>query len=259
MRFLILGCGWIGEALAETLVQQGHHVYATTTHSEKYQRLLAVGISAILANFDEEVDLAHFPKEVDFILNSIPAVKRLEQPLLEARFASVRKVVASIAYRKQLFLSSIGVYPDIDGRYTERSALGADAHKLRFAESCMLALPNTIVYRLGGLFGEQRIFAKYFQDKVCHTGAQLANFIHRDDVLTLIVLGFDQNLSSSCYNLVAPEHPTKRDVILASAAKYDFRLPRAFEDQDNFKKFVSGDKIRQELNYMFQYPSPLDF
>lgn len=115
MRYLILGCGWVGEALAKTLLQQGHQVYASTTNSEKYQRLIALGISAILANFDEDVDPAGFPCEVDFVLNSIPAVKRLEQPLLEHRFASVKDVLMNVTYRKQIFLSSIGVYPDLDG------------------------------------------------------------------------------------------------------------------------------------------------
>ncbi|KGE15901.1 NAD-dependent epimerase/dehydratase family protein [Sphingobacterium deserti] len=259
MRYLILGCGWVGEALAKTLLQKGHQVYASTTDSEKYQRLQALGISAILADFDREVDLASFPGEVDFVLNSIPAVKRLEQPLLEARFASLKEVLKHLTYRKQIFLSSIGVYPDVDGDFTESSALDAKAYKLYAAEECMLTLANTVVYRLGGLFGDQRIFAKYFQDKVCHTGAQLANFIHQDDVLNLIVLGFEQNLSSSCYNLVAPAHPTKREVVLASAAKYGFKPPSAFEDREKFKKQVIGDKILQELHYVFKYPSPLDF
>lgn len=259
LRILILGCGWIGEALADRLMLEGHEVYATTTNLEKYQRLQAAGIFAIMANFDEPVDQSDFPSHIDFVLNSIPAVKRLDYPLLTARFEAARTLLKQLAYRKHIFLSSVGVYPDRDGEFTEETILDERDNKLLAAEVCMQALPNTIVYRLGGLFGGQRIFAKYFQDKVCTTGAQCTNFVHQTDVLNLIQLGFQKQLSASCYNLVTPESSSKREAILASAAKYGFRPPAAFDDQECFQKHVSGDKIRQALDYTFVYPSPLDF
>jgi len=254
-----LGCGWIGEALANRLISEGHEVYATTTNPEKYQRLQAAGIFAIMANFDEPIDHADLPSHIDFVLNSLPAVKRLDWPVLTARFDAARALLKQLTYRKHIFLSSVGVYPDMDGDFTEETILDVRDNKLLAAEVCMQELPHTIVYRLGGLFGGQRIFAKYFQDKVCTTGAQCTNFIHQTDVLNLIQLGFLNQLSGNCYNLVTPESSSKKEVILASAAKYGFRPPVAFDDQECFQKHVSGHKIRQALGYTFVYPSPLDF
>ncbi|GHE23232.1 NAD(P)-dependent oxidoreductase [Sphingobacterium griseoflavum] len=254
-----MGCGWIGEAFAAKLLREGHEIYATTTDSEKYQRLQAAGIFAIKANFEEEIHLKNFPPEVDFVLNSIPAVKRLDWARLDARFTAVKQLLIQLRYRKHIYLSSIGVYPDQDGIYSEESSIASEGNKLLFAEELMLELHDTVVYRLGGLFGEQRIFAKYFQSKVCTTGAQIANFIHQTDVVNLLDAGFKQRLSALRYNLVAPDHPTKKDVIRASAAKYDFELPSAFLDENSFQKLVIGDKISNELAYTFAYPSPLDF
>jgi len=254
-----LGCGWIGEAFANKLMLEGHEVYATTTNREKCQRLQATGISAIVANFDEAIDPTDFPRRVDFVLNSLPAVKRLDWPLLTARFNTAKLLLQQLAYQKHIFLSSVGIYPDVDGDFTEDTDLDVLDSKLLAAETCMQELTHTVVYRLGGLFGDQRIFAKYFQDKVCTTGAQRANFVHQTDVLNLIELGFQNHLPRPCYNLVTPEHPHKKEVILASASKYGFRSPMGFEDHENFQKRVLGDTIRQTLSYTFVYPSPLDF
>lgn len=260
MTYLILGCGWIGEALAIQLLQEGHYVYATTTGSEKYQRLISAGIFAIQVDFDIHIAVDDFPKEIDFVLTSVPAVKRLAKDQLRKRFEQVARILSASAYKKHIFLSSVGVYPDHDGVFTEEYPLFDHLeNNLLIAESKMLMLNCTTVFRLGGLFGATRIFAKYFEDKVCTTGGQLANFIHREDVIALIKQSFVMTLRSAIYNIVTPEHPTKKEIILASATKYDYKMPASFEDKDSFQKFVCGSKIQQELGYQFIYPSPLVF
>lgn len=259
MVYLILGCGWIGETLANILLKEGHQVYASTTNEQKYQRLQAAGIFAIWANFDVEIATDVFPRRVDFVLNSIPAVKRLPEEQLQRRFQRLHALLLRTSYRKHIFLSSIGAYPDIDGVYAEDYKLESVANNLLHAESILSGLPDSIVYRLGGLFGGERVFAKYFEHKVCTTGAQLANFVHRDDVIRLICRGFEQPLSEKLYNIVAPDHPTKKEVILASANKYGYAEPSGFQDEDTFQKWVCGEKIRKELNYSFIYPSALVF
>lgn len=259
MTYLILGCGWIGEAFAQQLLREGNTVYATTTQHEKYQRLRSAGIFAIKADFDADVSVEHFPTEVDYVLTSIPAVKRLPKDHLVTRFDNVHRVLSGITYKKHIFLSSIGVYPDHNGVFTEAYDIKDSINNLYIAEENMLTLDHSMVFRLGGLFGGTRIFAKYFQDKICTTGGQLANFVHQDDVLQCIRLGFLHTLSSAVYNVVAPVHPLKKEVILASAAKYGYRLPSSFDDQDGFQKHVSGSKLQEELNYTFIYPSPLEF
>ena len=258
MRYLILGCGWIGEALAKQLKALGHEVYATTTQEEKCHRLRGAGIFAIQADFNQDIALDQFPPEVDFVLNSVPASARYEASVVDTRLLNLALLLHTLAYKKHIFLSSTGVYPDRDGLFVEDSPIAA-ATNLARAESKMLSLPDTHVYRLGGLFGQSRIFAKYFQDKVCTTGNQLANFVHQDDVIQLLLRGFTHALKNQIYNVVAPEHPTKQAVILASAKKYGFQEPAAFQPADSFQKMVSGEALMKELNYSFIYRSPLDF
>lgn len=260
-QLLILGCGWVGEELARRYQSKGWQIWATTTQEEKYHRLKSDGIFAYIHNFDEEGTL-DLPLEARFdaVITSVPASQKNELEVLEARFSRIFQSLCSIAYDQHYFLSSVGVYPDLDAdfdeHYPDEVALNP---KLRLAEKKMLSLPATSVFRLGGLFGKQRIFAKYFQGKVVSGGDQPANFVHLDDVLGMLEGSIARYIPSGIYNVVCPEHPRKKEVILKSAEKYMFEYPSSFEPQDSFQKRVSGKKLTDLLDYTFKYPSPLDF
>lgn len=256
---LILGCGWVGEEFAMAMLDKGFSVYASTTSQEKCTRLKDMGIKSFVHDFDLNSEpIASLPTNFDYVLTSIPATSKLSLDQINYRFANIQSFFNIISFTKHIYLSSIGVYPNIDGYFTEDYELVAN-ERLHGAEIMMLELEKTSVYRLGGLFGKKRIFAKYFENRVCTTGDQLANFIHLDDVIALIYNGFLRDIQFPIYNIVAPEHPTKKEVILASAIKYGFYLPSAWEPEDSFQKRVDGAKIIEELNYCFSYPNPINF
>lgn len=260
-NLLILGCGWVGEELAYHLKKKGWNIWVTTRTEEKYHRLKADGIFAFIHDFDRDLYL-DLPVDVSFdaVLNSIPASQKNSEAEIEHRFSHVFNILCSVNYKKHIFLSSVGVYPDLDGTFNETyQEEELMSPKLRMAEKKMMSLPYSMTFRLGGLFGKNRIFGKYFQDKIVSTGDQPANFIHLDDVVGLIEQALENNIPYTYYNLVAPEHPLKKDVILRSAQKYMFSYPSAFEPSHSFQKIVQGDKIIDLLNYEFKHPSPLEF
>ncbi|MFZ4262261.1 GDP-L-fucose synthase [Sphingobacterium sp. HJSM2_6] len=260
-KALILGCGWLAEDLAFTLKNKNWEIWATTTTPEKYHRLKNDGIFIYLHDFDQEENLLihEFPI-VDLLIISVPATQKNTIEQIDQRFQKITQFISQISYTKAIFFSSIGIYPDLDMQFREELAQDyAFNAKLSLAEKYMFKLPNLSVFRLAGLFGKNRIFAKYFQQRICTTGDQPANFIHIEDVIGLIQSYIAISSKSDIYNLVAPDHPSKRRVIEASAAKYQLDLPAAFEPQNSFQKIVHGDKIIKLLNYTFKYPSPLDF
>lgn len=257
-RVLILGCGWVGEEFAKSMVASGAEVWATTTSDSKITRFKELGVKPILANFDVEVNNLDSFGEFDYVLNSVPASSRHQEEELKKRFHHIYQFLSRLKFGKQIFLSSIGIYPDIDGVFDESWESDLNV-KLLLAENEMCQIKNTMIYRLGGLFGKERVFAKYFSDKICHTGNQPANFVHVEDVVKLVMLGFLNFVEGEKYNIVTPEHPTKKQVIIASASKYAFKLPLAFEPTATFQKIVSGSKIIAHLDYTFTYNSPLLF
>jgi len=242
--------------------RQGHEVWASTTTYEKYHRLKADGIFSFILDFDCESfpEKADLPDQFDFVVNSIPASQKNSLTGIENRFSNIKLFFGHIKWRKQVFLSSIGIYPDKDVVFDESYADTAElSSKLFLAEKCMLGLAHTIVYRLGGLFGKNRVFAKYFSERICTTGEQPANFVHIDDAVKLIEEASYHLLRHAIYNVVAPLHPKKMDVILASAKKYGYALPLAFEATDAVQKIVSGKLLQEELEYQFILPDPLQF
>lgn len=259
-RVLILGCGFVGEEFAGAMKLRGYEVWVTTTSEEKRLQLSEQGFQAALLDLDAEVglDASGLPIEFDFVLNSIPASSRNSEEVLTKRFDILKRLLESLNYRKHIYLSSIGIYPDMDGLFDECWLDNLD-NRLLFAEQLMQQLDNTLIYRLGGLFGKSRIFAKYFSGKVCQTGNQPANFVHLADVVNLLVLGFEKLEPGEVFNIVAPEHPKKKAVILASASKYGYAGPSSFESGLNVQKVVSGQKIIDQLQYRYRYPSPLKF
>ena len=257
MRILILGCGWVGEEIAIHFKNKGAEVYTTCTSDEKRAYLQKLGFNSLSVDFDLNDSILGFPTEFDFVLNSIPASSRHTEDQVNKRFQHVKSYLSKIHFQKQIYLSSIGIYPDTDCWFNEDCAENMNA-RLWGAEQKMTSV-NTTIYRLGGLFGKQRIFAKYFQHRICTTGDQLANFVHLQDVVNLIIKGFENAFQDAIYNIVAPEHPTKKEVILTSAAKYGLDLPADFKPHDSFQKVVDGSRISNELNYQFIYSSPLNF
>ena len=260
-NLLILGCGWVGEELAYQLKRKGWKVWVTTTTQEKYHRLLNDGIFAYVHNFDCDFSL-DLPVDVSFdaVINSIPASQKNTESEIEHRFSFVFNALSFINFKKHIFFSSVGVYPDMDGIFDETFVQEELlSRKLRIAEQKMSSLPYSYVFRLGGLFGKDRVFGKYFQDKIVNTGNQPSNFIHLNDVVGIIEHALNTNLPIGYYNLVAPQHPLKKEVILESAQKYMYSYPSSFEPQNSFQKVVNADKITKLLNYQFKYPSPLDF
>lgn len=257
-KYLILGCGWVGQELTSFLVNKGHEVHCTTTTKSKILKLTNLGAKAFHVDFDQETFIQNLDSEYDYILTSVPASSKSDDQTTRKRFQNIGQFLNNMSFKKHIYLSSTGIYPDIDFVFDE-SYMGEFTHRLALAEQIMQNVPHTIVYRLGGLFGRNRIFAKYFSNRIYTNGDQLANFVHLDDVVALIELGFTALEPAGIYNVVAPEHPTKKEVILASAKKYNFDLPSGFEPSGSFQKMVKADKIVHDLSYQFKYSNPLYF
>lgn len=261
MKVLILGCGWVGAAFARYCRTLGAHITATTTRTEKMKNLQSIADRVVLVEFGggHTVDISIYD-DYDFVLNSVSVGRGSVLSDVERKYSEIAELLQSISYRKHIYLSSIGIYPRAEAVYDESYDLSKGADPvLKQAEDCLSILPDTYILRLGGLFGEERIFAKYFSGKLCTTGGEAANFIHQEDVVRLIYLSFTHTLESSVYNLVCPVHPLKKEVIEASARKYNFELPSGYESQNTVQKIVKGTLLADSLGYKYIYENPIDF
>ena len=105
--------------------------------------------------------------------------------------------------------------------------------------------------------GYNRIAGKYSEGTTIKQNAPV-NHIHRDDVVEIIKQIIEKNIRNEVFNVVAPKHPTKKELYSRNAKQFSF-LPTNFEKEEVEGKIVSSKKLIEHLKYEFIYPNPCEF
>ncbi|REC44206.1 Rossmann-fold NAD(P)-binding domain-containing protein [Chryseobacterium pennipullorum] len=246
----IIGCGWLGSRIAEKL-SGDYQIYATTTSEEKREDLERRGYHPLVVDFNDETYVELLSPwdvigELDTIIITVPFSSKKENEDEIVKRAE-RVALWMQGFRGQVFLmSSTGVYPDDAKDFSENDLAAEEVVKEKIIKK---AFPQTNILRLGGLMGDDRFLSKY---TVSDPGAP-ANHIHYEDVGSVIEKMIKEQTHSELYNLVAPLHPSKREVI--SIQKKSPYIP-----EETVKgKTVSSEKLISELDFNFKFPDPRYF
>ncbi len=216
----ILGCGWVGNALKAELESKGHTVHCLS-------RDIKLNVSA------------HF-YDVDVLIIAIPPSTQEYLDVLEDTLYFLKKE----NHTQVIFLSSISYY---DGKASVVEA-----------ETLMQALlEDVIILRLGGLMGYERIAGKYTAGKVL-TSDSLTNYVHRDDVVSILEHLIVQDVRGEVFDVVAPIQSTKQIIFTQNAKKFGFK-PTEFFNGDEVGKVLSPTKLCEVLDYTFKKPDVLMF
>ncbi|WBV61178.1 hypothetical protein PFY12_03430 [Chryseobacterium camelliae] len=245
----IIGCGWLGNHIAERLSDR-YEIFVTTTSESKIEAFTSKGYFPTLVSFPDEAsetlkewEIAH---ELDAIIISIPfSGIRGKQVSMKTRQGNVLKFLGD--YKGQLFLtSSTGVYPEFEKEYKEEDQPVENVESENFIKD---RFPKANVLRLAGLMGDQRLLKNYNISNL----DQPVNHIHYADICSVIEKMLDQQSQGKVYNLVAPVHPNKEEVINAQKD-----LPYSGERTEK-GRLISSAKLISELDFEFQYPDPRYF
>lgn len=262
MDILVVGCGWVGSYIATEMLAAGHRVWATCRSPDKARHLTQRELISLVADFDRGESVPRFEREAfDVAIISVPITRKDHVEGVDQRFTKLLTFLAGMTFRQSFFFGSVGIYPKVSALISEDTfSDNALDEKLLLGESKLrTAYPNLNVLRLGGLFGLDRVVAKHFAGKVCDIGYQTANFVHVVDIYGVIQVMIDKESQGKTYNIVCPQHPFKKDVIEASAARYGYDPPLAYSETDKTAKIVSPGRLLTDLAYQFSYPSPLQF
>jgi nucleoside-diphosphate-sugar epimerase len=258
----IIGCGWLGLPLAESLVSKGYKVNGTTTTPAKLEGIRAIGGAPFILDLSERTDPSYTEAcfNVDLIICAVPPSASKNQDFhhdqqIEQLTKSLEKSV------KVIYVSSTSIYPKHAGEFTESSTINEkttgnmlllNAEKAVFQHS-----ESNVVLRLGGLLGYNRIAGKYFAGKTASGRLQPVNYIHRDDVIGFIHKLINQKQVSGVFNLVTPKDATREEVYAANSEKHGFQIC-TWQDDGVQRKIIS-ESVGIDLNYDFKYPDPLQF
>lgn len=246
----IIGCGWLGSHIADKLSGQ-YEIFATTTSESKIKDLSAKGYHITQVSFpdDDISDRMHeweIAPQLDAVIITVPfsGVRGAEIPLHER----AKNLLAFLGdYKGKLYMmSSTGVYSDVEKEFTEDDRSADDVPS---ENSIKNRFPEVNILRLAGLMGDQRLLKNYNISNL----DLLVNHIHYADICSVVEKMLENGSHSKVYNVVAPVHPNKEEIINAQKG-----LPYSGERATQ-GRIISPEKLISDLNFEFQYPDPRYF
>lgn len=273
-RVSILGCGWLGFPLAQRLLTHDISlvVKGSTTSDRKLALFESEGIIGyqfdLTPNFNcADAQILSFMNCDTLVIAIPPKTAKHGQNFHVHQIQAIVHVLASSSAKEIIYISSTSVYPQInrvliedDVYLPEQSASPAMVR----AENLLIALrpeKTVCILRLGGLMGYERIPGKYVRgQKDMTTGSIPVNYIHRDDAAKIIAQIIESGIKNETFNIVAPLHPTRKEVYVASCEQFGWESPTFITpDTPPDFKIISSEKLTRYYNHDFRYPNPLLF
>jgi nucleoside-diphosphate-sugar epimerase len=283
----IIGCGWLGSALAHQLQGNGVKVAATRSNSDNVEQLISDGIDAsvlLLPNEQSELnDHAVFNSQC-LVIAITPQFKQGRADYGDKVAQLVIAAKANPSVEQVILLSSTAVYNGLSGDISETATLDLTADKvdvLKQAEQAVLSFSGTAcgklqsaadekasyVLRLAGLVGPNRHPGKFLLNgRMLKSPEAKVNLIHQQDVIGLILSLLTNSIASGIFNGVSATHVSKKEYYQTAAKALGIATPR-FEvnakeeavDGKTTARVVLGNKAETELSYQFIYSDLLEW
>ena len=240
----IIGCGYVGSALANFWQQRGHSVTGTTTSALRVAELKPITSRVEIVAGDDLDTLQSVVEEQDTVVLSVAPTSfravdgdAYARTYLETAKTLVKALNQSPRVKQLIYLSSCSVYGDRRGNWVDESTSlvpqDPRSQVLQETEAVLLqgSQCRTCVLRLGGIYGPGRELVNMFAGLAGMTlpgkGDRFTNWIHLDDIVTGIEFARANQLEG-VYNLVDDSQLTIRQLIDLVCARYS--LPGVFWD-----------------------------
>ncbi len=283
----IIGCGWLGRALAEELIQQGINVFATRSNLENVNSLQSSGINAdILCLPTEQVTVNQHPvfQQSCIVIAITPQFRKGRIDYTQKIQQLVMAAQQSKHVKKIILISTTSAYNGLFGEVDETTELNEEAENvalIKQAEQIVLDFNQRVksneevnsivklasVLRLSGLVGPSRHPGNFLKHgRMLNSPNASVNLIHQDDAIGLIFALLNNDTFSGIVNGVSNTSATKAEYYSAAAQALSLPEPRFKSDVKSYKsrqiqqsKRVSGNKARITLDYKFIHDDLLNW
>jgi nucleoside-diphosphate-sugar epimerase len=194
MRVVVVGCGYVGLALADQLAARGHAVTGVRRSDRGLDAVAAVGpdVEDVRADATDPDSLSALP-DADAVVFAASSGGRGADAAQAVYVDGLANVVDEYGSRasppdRLVYTSSTGVYGDHDGGWvdeetpvdptTEKTRVLAEAERIAIERTADAGIDGTVV-RFAGLYGPDRYrLERYVEGPVT---AGYLNMVHRDD------------------------------------------------------------------------------
>ena len=283
-KVAIIGCGWAGKALAQSLTQDGISVVATTRSRDNFPNLVAVGCQPVEFELPLSADdECNWLDGSDAMIIAITPQFKQGAHDYNVKVAQLTELAVQHGVRHVVLLSSTGVYQGTVDQVTEQTALDLSINKVELLAQAEQAVLSSVtkssmtkssafendadnskrqhqqatVLRLAGLVGPNRHPARFMSGKQGVANASTpVNLVHQADVvkaIRLVLSGVNERQSAEIYNVVSDTHPTRQDFYRLACQQLSLENPAFSEEQESSKRVVLGDKI-QHAGLVLSYP-----
>ncbi len=261
MQVSLLGCGWLGLPLAQTLTENNTVVKGSTTSPQKLHILQELHIVPYLLTLDADGITGNpddFLKESEILIIDIPP--KLRNDIYITLLHKIRNLIPHIeqsGVKKVLFVSSISVYGTNSGTVTEDTQPEPDTESGRqLLETELLLQSNpffkTTSLRLAGLISDDRnpVYHLASKENIPDPDAPV-NLIHREDCIGIILKIIEKEIWGEIFNAAAPYHPSRKEYYTQKAIELGLTPPK-FVETGNKGKTIATDKLHALPEYNFR-------
>jgi shikimate kinase/nucleoside-diphosphate-sugar epimerase len=261
---VVVGCGFVGERLADLLHEKGHAVTGVTHSADSAKRLSdSKPWRALACDISQEKQVQRLARSigadtVSCVVHCASSSRGGAEVYAQVYEQGMDHLMLHFPRARPLFTSSTSVYPQIDGStVTEDSSAepGKDTGKiLRNTENNVLRLKGSVA-RLAGIYGPGRSFLlrNLLEGKSSVEGndgqGRLINQIHREDAASALVHMIEHQLTG-IYNVVDDKPSTQAETYAWLAPKFGCPQPPVLDAPATDRKrgwthkAVSNAKLR---------------
>ena len=269
---LIVGAGWLGTPLAQTLIDQGHQVTVTRRSQTRLDEFPLTSVQPALLDLNEPHSQQQLIKlieqhRIERIVGAFPPGFRKgngqEYAQQWQRLVSAAK---QSSVNKLLMVSSTTVYPNLAVDMKEEDATLALAQtNEHFSDNARIMLQaeqyvidsgiDYAIVRCSGLIGSDRHPSRFAMRLKQVSRKAPANMVHQNDAVAATAFALNQ-IDNEVVNATTPNTVSKAEFYQAAITQsdLDIALPPVTETAD---KRILADKL-VALGYQFQFNSTLD-
>ncbi len=267
MNAIIIGCGYVGSAVAQHWRNLGHAITATTTTQERIGELEKVANEAIILKRCDEETLHTILQNQDVVFLSLAptANQQVDSDIYEETYLhTANNLVLALKHfpniKQLIYTSSSAVYGNSNGAWVSELSPVAPPHRhgeiLHETEQVLLSASSqdlkVCIFRLGAIYGPEREFKKRFSKLAGTTrpgtGNHFTNWIHLDDIVSASEFALERQLQG-IYNLVNDLPITARELFKQLCDRYE--LPEVEWDgsdttERSNNRRISNQKLKAE-------------